>query len=100
MSSEDRVKDQTGTVTGVVNFVSVSGYGPNSAEITVSINVNGVNEAYAVYSNTEPQVFSGFVNILTLSFQNQTKIDLSYGPGPVGAPTPAIYVLRYPSATP
>ena len=100
MSSANRVKGQTEKVTGIVNSVSVAGYGPNSAEIVFSINVDGDNEAYAVYSNTEPAVFSAFVSILTTAYQNKIKIDVSYGPGPGQAPTPAIYQLDFPSATP
>lgn len=86
-------------VTGIVSSVVVSGYGPNSAEIVVGINGDGADETFAVYSNTEPAVFSGFVSILVASFLNKVKIDLSYGPGPGQAPTPAIYQLQCPSAS-
>ena len=92
--------NQPQMVTGVVQSVQVSGWGQNSAEIVVSINAEGRNEAYAVYSypSTEPSVFSSFVSLLTGAYLTKTKIDLLYVPG--SGPTPQIIQLVCPSATP
>jgi hypothetical protein len=86
-------------VTGVVQSVDVAGMGPNSAEIVVSINVEGADQAYAVYAypSTEPSVFSSFVSLLTAAYLTKTVIDLWYVPG--AGPTPQIVELVCPSGT-
>ncbi|MDR5727381.1 MAG: hypothetical protein RB191_07930 [Terriglobia bacterium] len=98
MDTRNAGNDQK-TVTGIIDRVTVSGEGANSAEIVVAINVDGVEQAYAVYAypSTESSVFSSFVTILTAAFLSKTKIDLSYVKGP--RPTPQIVQLVCPSVT-
>jgi hypothetical protein len=85
-------------VTGVLQSISVTGMGPNSAEIVVSIETQGTQEAYAVYSypSTEPSVFSSFVSLLTGAYLAKTEIDLYYVPG--SGPTPQIIQISCPSS--
>ena len=100
MNEDKRANDPVQTITGILNSISVSGEGPNSAEIVVSIKVDGDDQAYAVYAypSTEPAVFSSFVSILTAAYLSKTKIDLSHVQGP--GPTPQIIQIVCPSAVP
>ena len=98
MNREEGARGQTGMVTGIVHTISVSGIGAASFEIVATITVNGTDETYAVYSDSEPAIFSAFVSILNASHLSQTKIDLHYENLP--GKTPAIYQLDFPSATP
>jgi len=91
-------KSQAASVVGIVQGISVSGWGPNSAEIVISlIDANGNDAAYAVYAypSTEPSVFTAFSNLLTAAYLAKTKVSLEYVPG--GGPTPQITGLTMPA---
>jgi hypothetical protein len=83
------------TVSGFVTSIGVSGEGPNSAEIVVSIDNAAAYAVYA-YPSTEPSVFSSFVSLLTGAYLTKAKVDLTWVEG--AAPTPQITAIVCPSA--
>jgi len=85
-------------VTGTINSLEISGFGPNSSELVISIAVTGSgNAAYVMEFDAVPQMFAAATTMLTAAYHAKVPVTLVVPSGQPATATPKISGVNVPA---